>query len=144
LQVVRPVLCFAVEEYSEKVLSVSPDEDERPLTLKVADLKSFKHQVIVVNDPDTQSQQSYSGVSVADLLGLSELTGEYVFVSSDDGYIAFPRAKLAAGLNGSRIVIADELDGRSISNRLRAFLIENGQVAQSVRGVIRIRLLSPR
>lgn len=140
-----PGPCFVIEAYNpEMVLSVSPDEDDRPLTLRVADLKSLKHQVIVVNNPDTQLQESYSGVSVADLLGLSELTGEYVFVSGDDGYVAFPRAKLATGLNGSKIVVADGLDGRSFSNRLRAFLIENGQVTQSVRGIIRIRLLSPR
>jgi len=76
-----------VEEYSaEKALSVSPDEDDRPLTLKVADLKSIRHQTIVVNNPDTQSHASYSGISVTDLLGLSELTGEYVFVSGDNGY----------------------------------------------------------
>ena len=140
-----PGPCFVIEEYSpEKVLSVSPDEYDRPLGLKVADLNFFKHQIVVINNPETKSQESYSSVSVADLLGLSELTGEYVFVSGDDGYIAFPRAKLTTGLNGSRIVIADGMDGRSFTNRLRTFLIENGQITQSVRGIIRIRVLSPR
>jgi len=140
-----PGPCFVIYPYNpEMVLSVSPDEYDRPLRMKVADLKSLKHQIVFVGKPDTQSQESYSGVSVTDLLGLREFTGEYVFVSGDDGYIAFPRAKLATGLNGSRIVVADTLDGGSLSNRLRAFLIENGQVTQSVSGIIRIRLLTPR
>jgi hypothetical protein len=134
-----PGPCFVIEEHTDKALSVSPDEDDRPLNLKVDDLKSLRHQTIVVYNPATQSQESYSGVSVADLLRLGELTGEYVFVSGDDGYIAFPRAKLATGLNGSRIVAADGMDGGSFRDRLRAFVIENGQVTQSVRGIIWIR-----
>ena len=69
---------------------------------------------------------------------------KYVVVSGNSDFIVFPLAQLInRASSNDKIMIADRLARAPLpNNQLRVFLIKNGRVIESVRGVIGVRLAS--
>ncbi len=136
------------------VLSVS-DGESPTLTLRAADLKPLKRYGIAFDDPDKKTTEHYSGFSLADVLEVlcgprhclpsrGDAPQRYVVVTANGGFIVFPLANLIPPASEGKILIADALGGRTLPNNcLRAFLIANERVTESVLGIVGVRLVTP-
>lgn len=151
-----PGPCLTVTPWDSSVaLSVS-DAEHQGLTLSIGDLDQLKHEDVLFNDATTKATESYSGFSLADALerfcgakdcapGIRAPQYTYAVISGNSDFIVFPLARILDSTSGDKIVVADRLGGMALPNNgLRAFLIENRRVSESVHGMINVRLTSPR
>jgi len=138
-----------VAQSSTGVLKIGGDVPT-PLSLTTADLKGLpRTQVSVTEDGRTVQ---YEGVLVAELLkragapsggGLrGTALASYVTASASDGYqVVFSLAELDAELTSNNIIVADTVDGKSLSAYQGPFRIvapKDSRPARSVRMLERL------
>ena len=138
-----------VAQSSTGVLKIGGDVPT-PLSLTTADLKGLpRTQVSVTEDGRTVQ---YEGVLVAELLkragapsggGLrGPALASYVTASASDGYqVVFSLAELDAELTSNNIIVADTVDGKSLSAYQGPFRIvapKDSRPARSVRMLERL------
>jgi hypothetical protein len=128
----------------------------RALTLTLADLKAMPHLTVAVHNPHTSTDETYSGVRLADLLAKvgaplgKDLHGEalanYVVAVGSDGY----KAVLALGeidpsFHPGEILVADSMDGKPLdahSGPFKLVVSEDKRPARCVRNLTTIELKS--
>lgn len=105
-----------------------------PLTLMAADLKSMPRKSLAVVNPHSQKKETYEGVPLEEILRKAGVpNGEhlrgavmatYVVAEATDGYrVVFSLAELDSGILDSDIIIADTMDGASLSEKEGPFKI---------------------
>jgi DMSO/TMAO reductase YedYZ molybdopterin-dependent catalytic subunit len=108
---------------------------------------------LVPRAEDLRALQRYTGFSLAELLKsrcepadcAPDQPGApttYVDIQGANGRIVTPLSKLTSDQPQQRLIIADSLNRKPLSNdRLKAFLLENGRVTETVEGSIGLRLI---
>lgn len=117
-------------------------------------LKSLPHQTITVHNPHTNTDETYSGVQLIDLLTkVGAPTGkdvhgkalsEYIIATGSDGYKAvIALAEAEPDFHPGQILVADTLDGKPIDAKtgpFRLIVSDDKRPARSVRNLIKIEL----
>ena len=97
-----------------------------PLVLSVADLKKMPRKTLAVMNPHDKKKETYEGVLLEELLHKAgvpqgeQLRGPsmatYVLAEAEDGYrVVFSLAELDSGILESEVIVADTVDGASLS-----------------------------
>jgi len=97
-----------------------------PLVLSVADLKKMPRKTLAVMNPRDKKKETYEGVLLEELLHKAgvpqgeQLRGPsmatYVLAEAEDGYrVVFSLAELDSGILESEVIVADTVDGASLS-----------------------------
>lgn len=105
-----------------------------PLSLTVEDLRKLPRKTLAVMNPHTQKKETYEGVLVEELLKRAgaaqgeQLRGRalasYVVAEAEDGYrVVFSLAELDSGIMDSEIIVADEMDGAPLGDKVGVFRI---------------------
>jgi hypothetical protein len=134
------------------LVSAFPYHD--PIGFSLTELKSMPHVTVVFHNTHTNSEETYSGVRLADLLAKvgaplgSELRGEaltnFVVATGADGYKAvLALAEVDPGFHPGEVVVADTMDGKPLdahSGPLKLVVTEDKRPARSVRNLTDIEL----
>ena len=141
--------------FSNDVLSLLAAAHD-PLRLTAADLKALPHTSVTFHNAHTNTDETYSGVRLADLLAKmgaplgADLRGkalsDYVVASGADGY----KAVLALGevdpsFHPGEVVVADTMDGKPLDAHTGPFKLvvtEDRRPARSVRNLVALELKS--
>lgn len=126
------------------------------VAMRSADLSAMPHITVTVHNPQTNADETYSGVRVADLLTKvdaplgKDLRGEamadYVIATGSDGY----KAVLALGevdpsFHPGEVIVADAMDGKPLdahNGPLKLVVSEDKRPARCVRNLTTIELKS--
>jgi DMSO/TMAO reductase YedYZ molybdopterin-dependent catalytic subunit len=103
-----------------------------PLSLTAEDLRHMPRKTLVVANPHTQRKETYDGVLVEELLKRAGvLQGEplrgralatYVLAEAEDGYrVVFSLGELDSSIQESEIMVADQMDGAAIGDKVGPF-----------------------
>jgi hypothetical protein len=127
-----------------------------PTTLYLTDLKAMPHITVTFHNAHTNTEETYSGVRLADILTKfkaplgNELRGQalaaYIVATGSDGY----KAVLALGevdpsFHPGEVLVADMMDGKPLdahSGPLKLVVTEDKRPARSVRNLVSIELKS--
>jgi hypothetical protein len=140
---------------SKNILQVSALPRD-PLTLSLADLKALPHITVTIHNSHTNTNETYSGVRVADLLGKlgaplgnalrGEALGKYIIATGSDGYravLAF--AEVDPSFHPGEVLVADTMNDKPLdehSGPLKLVVTEDNRPARSVRNLASIELKS--
>jgi hypothetical protein len=136
------------------LLSALPYHED--LRLTAADLKTLPHVSVSIHNPHTNTDESYSGVRLSDLLAKmdaplgTELHGfalaSYVVATGSDGYQAiFSLAEVDPSFHPGEILVADTMNGAPLdatTGPFRLVVTEDKRPARSVRNLVVIELKS--
>lgn len=125
-----------------------------PATLSAPDLKAMPHITVNFHDTHTNTDESYSGVRVADILARfkaplgSDLRGKaltnYVVATGSDGYQAvLALAEVDPEFHPGEVIVADSMNGKPLDTHngpLKLVVTEDKRPARSVRNLARIEL----
>jgi hypothetical protein len=141
---------------SRNALLVSSYPGHDPLTFSLADLKALPHITVTIHNSHTNTNETYSGVRVADLLGKlgaplgnalrGEALGKYIIATGSDGYravLAF--AEVDPTFHPGEVIVADTMNDKSLnehSGPLKLVVTEDNRPARSVRNLASIELKS--
>jgi DMSO/TMAO reductase YedYZ molybdopterin-dependent catalytic subunit len=103
-----------------------------PLSLAAEDLRKMPRKTLAVVNPHTQKKETYDGVLVEELLKRAgvpqgeQLRGHalatYVVAEAEDGYrVVFSLGELDSGILDSEILVADEMDGAPLADKVGPF-----------------------
>lgn len=135
------------------LVSVGPDSLE---ILNAATLKSMAHVKVRIHNPHTNTDETYAGVPLLDLLSLlgaphgKDLHGkalsDYVIVTGSDGYKAvFALAEADPEFHPGQILVADQMDGKPLDAKtgpFRLVVTEDKRPARSVHSLVSIEVKS--
>jgi hypothetical protein len=124
------------------------------LLLSRAELKSFPHITVTVQNAHNNTQEIYTGVRVSDLFAKmgaplgSELRGQamvnYIRASGTDGYqVIFSVAEIDPSFHSGEIIVADEMNGQALDAKSGPFKLvatEDKRSARSVRNLSSLEL----
>jgi len=145
-----------VEEAEKADLRLIADPYHAPAGLTLAQLKALPHITVTIHNSHTQTDETYSGVRLADILTPlgaplgKELHGialaSYVVASGSDGY----QAVLALGeidptFHPGEVVVADAMNGKPLDEHngpLKLVVTEDKRPARAVRNLVSIELRS--
>lgn len=125
-----------------------------PVPLRAPDLQMRPHIVVTVHNSHTNSDESYSGVRLADLLADygaplgDQLRGKalsaYVVLTGSDGYrVVFALAEIDPAFHPGEIIVADTMNGKALDEKTGPFRLavtEDKRPARSVRNLVSIEL----
>jgi len=117
-------------------------------------LKPMPHKTVTVHNPHTNTDETYTGVSLIELLkqvgaptghGLrGKALAEYVVATGSDGYKAvLALAEVEPDFHPGDVLVADTMDGKPLdakSGPLRLIVSEDKRPARSVRNLVSIEL----
>jgi DMSO/TMAO reductase YedYZ molybdopterin-dependent catalytic subunit len=126
----------------------------KPATLALSDLRALPRTTVAAQNDDGQTSV-YEGVLVGELLRRagaplgSDLRGDavatYVLVIANDGYrVVFSLAELDPDYTGSKIIVADTVDGKPLfdyQGPLRIVAPGDARGSRSIRMVERIEVV---
>jgi len=135
-------------------LSISPNQQHVVLT--AADLKQLPRKTNVVHNPDSNTDERYEGVLLADLLTKygaplgKDLRGpalaNYVVATGADGYkVVYSLAELDPSFHPGDVIIADTMEGKPLDAHTGPFRLvstEDKRPARGVRNLVSIELRS--
>jgi hypothetical protein len=127
-----------------------------PVHLTIGDLKTMPHLVVTVHSSHTNSDETYSGVRVADLLSKvgaplgNDLRGkalaDYIVATGSDGYQAVVAlAEIDPAFHPGEVLVADNMNGKPLDEHngpLKLVVTEDKRPARSVRNLTTIELKS--
>ncbi len=125
-----------------------------PVTLKLADLKAMPHTTVKFHNAHTNTDETYSGIRVADLLARvntplgkdlhREALESYVTATGADGYkVALSLAEADPSFHNGEVVVADSQDGKPLDAKagpLKLVVTDDKDPARQVRNLVRIEL----
>jgi hypothetical protein len=129
-----------------------------PMGIATADLKAMPHITVIVHNPHTNADETYSGVRLADLLAKmnaplgSELHGEplasYIVATGSDGYQAvLALAEVDPTFHSGEVIVADTMNSQPLdahSGPFKLVVSEDKHPARAVRNLTTIELRSAR
>jgi hypothetical protein len=135
------------------LVSASPNSSK---TFDAAALKSLPHVTVTIHNPHTNTDETYSGVPLIDLLSSlgaphgKDLRGkalsEYIVAIGSDGYKAvLALAEIDPEFHPGQILIADAMDGKPLDAKtgpFRLVVTEDKRPARSVHSLISIEVKS--
>lgn len=118
----------AASSAGSPALTISGDIP-KPLSFSLSEFQALPHKTLKVTNPHSQREEVYDGVPLIDLLKLGGVPqGENlrgaamsttVYVEGADGYrVAFSLAELDPGIQDSGVILADNLDGHPLDDKL--------------------------
>jgi len=128
--------------------------NQKSAVLSADDLKALPHQTVTVHNPHANTDETYSGVPLIDLLAKEgvphghDLRGKalslYVVATGSDGY----KAVLALGevdpdFHPGEVLVADQMDGKPLDAKagpFRLVVTEDKRPARSVRNLVSIEV----
>jgi hypothetical protein len=124
--------------------------------LSGADIKGAPHVTVTVHNPHANTDETYSGVRLADLLSKfgaplgKDLRGaalaNYLVATGSDGYKAvLALAEVDPDFHSGEVVVADTMDGKPLdahSGPFKLVVSEDKRPARSVRNLVSIELKS--
>jgi DMSO/TMAO reductase YedYZ molybdopterin-dependent catalytic subunit len=107
---------------------------QTPLTLTADDLKKMPRKTLTVTNPHSQKKETYEGVLLEEILRKAgapngqQMRGPamatYVLAEASDNYrVVFSLAELDSGILDGEIIVADTLDGATLSEKEGPFKI---------------------
>ena len=149
-----PVMVVATTSKEDLVLLAYPYHDATGLSLQ--QLKALPHTTVTVHNPQTNADETYSGVRVADLLTPlgaplgKELHGialtTYVVATGSDGYQAvLALAEVDPSFHPGEVLVTDTMNGKPLdehSGPLKLVVTEDKRPARSVRNLTAVELKS--
>jgi hypothetical protein len=128
-----------------------------PVHLAIGDLKTMPHLTVTVHNSHTNTDETYSGVRVADLLTKvgapsgSDLRGKalanYIVATGSDGYQAvIASGEVDPAFHPGEVLVADSMNGKALdvhNGPLKLVLTEDRRPARSVRNLTTIELKAP-
>jgi hypothetical protein len=149
--VVRTAMLSVEVPAGSLVVSAGPDHST---IFDVGSLKKVPHKTITVHNPHTNTDETYSGVPLIDLLAKEgvvhghDLRGkglsEYVVATGSDGYKAvLALAEVDPEFHPGDVIVADAMDGKPIdakSGPFRLVVTEDKRPARSVHNLVSIEL----
>jgi hypothetical protein len=129
-----------------------------PAAFSLSQIQSMQHITVTIHNSHTNSEETYSGVRLQDLLTKlgaplgSELRGEaledYIVASGSDGYHAvLALAEVDSSFHPGEVVVADAMNGKRLdahSGPLKLVVTEDKRPARWVRNLATIELKSAR
>lgn len=128
-----------------------------PILLTFAELRALPHVTVTIHNPHTSTDETYSGVRLADLLAKmgaplgNDLHGKalasYIVATGSDGYQAvLALAEVDPSFHPGEVVVADAMNDRPLeahSGPLKLVVTEDKRPARSVRNLTTIELKAP-
>lgn len=119
-----------------------------------AELKAMTHITITIHNAHTDTDETYSGIRVVDLLAKlgaplgSDLRGKalanYIVATGSDGYKAvLALAEIDPSFHPGEVLVADTMNGKPLdehSGPLKLVVTEDKRPARSVRNLVSIEL----
>jgi hypothetical protein len=146
-----------VAVYAKDSLVLTAELYHAPVALSPAEFRALPHVTINVHNAHANTDESYSGVPLANLLAMvnapmgKELRGEslalYVVASGTDGYSAvLSLAEVDPSFHGGDVIVADTRDGKPLGQNGPFQLIVSGdkRPARWVRNLDSISVQSAR
>lgn len=148
----------AVESAGPKVrtLRVSAAPYHENVSYTTADLKSMPHTTVTIHSPHSDTDETYSGVRLADILrplGVpldKDLRGQalslYLVATGSDGYrVVLSLAEVDPTFHPGEVIVADSYGGEPLgeaSGPFRLLVSEDKRTARAVRNLVSIELNS--
>jgi len=125
-----------------------------PVNLTLTDLKAMPHVTVTVHNSHSNTDETYSGVRLADLLAKvgapsgKNLRGKalahYIVASGSDGYqTILSLGEVDSEFHPGEILVAETMDGKPLDARsgpLKLVVTEDKHPARSVRNLVQIEL----
>jgi hypothetical protein len=125
-------------------------------SLSAADLKALPHHTVTVHNPHANTDETYSGVPLIDLLAKEgvprghDLHGkalsDYIIATGSDGYKAvIALAESDPEFHPGEVLVADSMDGKPLDAKtgpFRLVVTEDKRPARSVHNLISIEVKS--
>lgn len=122
----------------------------------IAALKADAHKTVTVHNPHTNTDETYSGVPLIELLKQvgapaghdvhGKALSEYILATGSDGYKAvLALAEIEPDFHPGDVLVADTLDGKPLDEKSGPFKLvvtEDKRPARSVRNLVSIELKS--
>jgi hypothetical protein len=141
---------------SNDSLCVSASPYHADVSYKLSDLQSMPRTTATIHNPHSNTDESYSGVRLADILGPLKvpvgdgLRGEAlaicIIATGSDGYkVALSIAEIDPAFHPGEVIVADALNGKPLSPDIGPFRLvvtEDKRPARAVRNLVSIELKS--
>ncbi len=137
---------------SSDSLRVSTSPYHADVSYKLSDVQSMPHTTVTIHNPHTSTDETYSGVRLADILGPlpvgDGLRGEAlaicIMATGSDGYkVALSIAEIDPAFHPGEVIVADALNGKPLAPDISPFRLivsEDKPPARSVRNLVSIEL----
>jgi hypothetical protein len=128
--------------------------NQRSSALSQSDIKALPHHTVTVHNPHTNTDETYAGVPLMDLLAKEsvphghDLRGkalsEYIIATGSDGYKAvLALAEADPEFHPGEVLVADQMDGKPLDAKtgpFRLVVTEDKRPARSVHNLASIEV----
>ena len=146
--------CLPAQQSGATAGALTVTADGHTQSFSSDEIKALPHQTVTVHNPHANTDETYSGVPLIDLLAKEgvphghDLRGkalsQYVVATGSDGY----KAVLALGevdpdFHPGEVLVADQMDGKPLDAKagpFRLVVTEDKRPARSVRNLVSIEV----
>jgi hypothetical protein len=147
-------LAAASSQGQESSAALKITSNGQTQSVSAADLKGLSHHTVTVHNPHTNTDETYSGVPLIDLLAKQgvphghDLRGkalsEYIIAAGSDGYKAvLALAETDPDFHPGEVLVADTMDGKPLDAKtgpFRLVVTEDKRPARSVHNLVSIEV----